>query len=75
MTEWRRRGGAYLEDLPQLISEAAEPSQEVTDEEGPGHAAAPQDHQALGQDLHSRQLRNTTKHQKPGQQDLQLWMT
>lgn len=56
---WRVEEGANLEDLPELISEAAEPSQEVTDEEGLGHAAAPQDQQALRQDLRSRELRNT----------------
>lgn len=66
---WRvEEEGANLEDLPELISKAAEPSQEVTDEEGLGHAAAPQDQQALGQDLRSRQLRNTTRHQTCGQQ-------
>lgn len=56
--------GAYLENLPELISHAAESSEKVTDEKGLGRAAAPQDHQALGQVLCSRELRSNTSIQR-----------
>lgn len=56
--------GAYLENLPELISHAAESSQKVTDEKGLGRATAPQDHQALGQVLRSRELRSNTSIQR-----------
>lgn len=53
---WRR--GVYLENPPQLLSHAAESSQKVADEKGLGRAAAPQDQQAPGQDVCSRELRS-----------------
>lgn len=56
-------GGGYLKNLPELISYAAEPGQKVTNEEGLGHAVAPQHDQALAQVLWSRQLRSKTNGQ------------
>lgn len=51
----------YLKNLPELISYAAEPGQKVTNEEGLGHAVAPQHDQALAQVLWSRQLRSKSQ--------------
>lgn len=62
-------GGGYLKNLPELIGYAAEPGQEVTNEKGLGHAVAPQDNQALGQVLWSRQLRSKINGQTSCLQD------
>ncbi|CAB1440463.1 unnamed protein product [Pleuronectes platessa] len=42
-------GGDYLEDVPELIGHRADLREEVTDDEGLGHVAAPQSDQALHQ--------------------------
>lgn len=64
MAERRGGGGGYLENPPEQISHAAEPGQNVTDEKGPGGAAAAQDDQAPGQGLCSRELRSNISVQR-----------
>lgn len=54
---WWSGGGVYLEGLPELISQSADLRDDVTNEEGLWHAAAPQREQVLHQPLCSLELR------------------
>lgn len=54
---WWSSGGVYLEGLPELISQSADLREDVTDEKGLWHAAAPQRDQVLHQLLCSLELR------------------
>lgn len=53
-------GGAYLVGLPELLGHGADLGQEVTDEEGPQHAAAPQCEQELRQPVRRLELQNSS---------------
>lgn len=54
---WWGSGGIYLEGLPEPISQSADLREDVTNEEGLWHAAAPQCDQVLRQPLCSLELR------------------
>lgn len=51
---------AYLVGLPELLSHGADLGQEVTDEEGPQHAATPQCEQVLRQPVRRLELQNSS---------------
>lgn len=59
---WWSSGGVYLEGLPELISQSADLREDVTNEKGLWHTAAPQRDQALHQLLCSRELRFGKQH-------------